>query len=983
AVLAITLVPALIPLLVRGRIRGEEDNWIVRSFIHIYRPVLSWMIDRKAVVLWVMGVILLLASGFLSVPWLTRGLLAVAIITVTFATRHRWTVAVASLIIVALLADTRFKKLGSEFMPELNEGSLMDMPLTAPRIAMSQAVDDVIVRDQVSRSFPEVEQVVGKIGRAETATDPSPVDMVETVVSLRPADWWPKRQIRFEDALGQAAVVAGEMQKRGWLKGNGMQPEDWQRVAAAVSDADLLKRYPSLTDATNLLNTATQISIEGFDRSMRDLARRRQLEYRPQLASELVRVAYEQVRKQIGAAMLRQPTQNDESEIIAAAQPHGLLIADVPRQEEVDKLLDLLRRELVRREIAPDRDDLLVDSPGVGRQVIHFAQRAIGYEAPGFAQRLLEKLEARRDQLWRERTKTLNWELFDYGKVAINDLLLDALHRASHGTPFAGTEPDDKSLVEMRPPLSDELSKTLFLWQKTKDDVKKEMDSELQMPGWGNVWTQPIINRVNMLATGVRTQIGVKVFGPTGKPLPEAIADVQRVSEELARKLRQTTGAVDVTADQVLGKRYIEIYIDREKATRYGVNMSDISEAVETALGGSRATMTIEGRQRFPVRVRYAAEYWQDIEKIKEVLVTGRSTPVRLLTASESQSGGGGGLMSPSAGSGGMAATSGATGKAAGGAMGGASTGGGTAMGGSAAGSSSSGGGVNDQLKAMKPPSSGIIQIPLRMLADIRIVEGPSMIKSENGRLRSYVTLGVSGRDIVGFVEEARQSVRDIEQKLAGTGMSIEWTGEFENQIRARQTLSIIFPLVIALILFLLYVTFNDLMDTLLVFLAVIGALAGALMFQALFGFNFSVIVSIGYIAAFGMATETGVIMLVYLREAIDRRGGLEDIPSLAELRRAVIEGAVHRLRPKLLTEGVAIVGLVPMLWASGTGAEIMRPMAAPVLGGLLISDEVIDLLIPVLFYWIRRRRWERLHGADRPVGQLATDVGAASSQPG
>jgi Cu(I)/Ag(I) efflux system membrane protein CusA/SilA len=133
-------------------------------------------------------------------------------------------------------------------------------------------------------------------------------------------------------------------------------------------------------------------------------------------------------------------------------------------------------------------------------------------------------------------------------------------------------------------------------------------------------------------------------------------------------------------------------------------------------------------------------------------------------------------------------------------------------------------------------------------------------------------------------------------------------------------------------------------------------------MFQALFGFNFSVIVSIGYIAAFGMATETGVIMLVYLRDAIHRRGGLENISSLAELRQAVIEGAVHRLRPKLLTEGVAIVGLVPMLWATGTGAEIMRPMAAPVLGGLLISDEVIDLMIPVLFYWTRRRRWLRMH---------------------
>jgi Cu(I)/Ag(I) efflux system membrane protein CusA/SilA len=162
----------------------------------------------------------------------------------------------------------------------------------------------------------------------------------------------------------------------------------------------------------------------------------------------------------------------------------------------------------------------------------------------------------------------------------------------------------------------------------------------------------------------------------------------------------------------------------------------------------------------------------------------------------------------------------------------------------------------------------------------------------------------------------------------------------------------------------LLHVTFNELLDTLLVFLAVVGALCGSLMFQALFAFNFSVIVSIGYVAAFGMATETGVIMLVYLREALDRHGGLERIKSLADLRRYVIEGAVHRLRPKLLTEGVAIVGLVPMLWASGTGAEIMRPMAAPVLGGLLIADEVIDIMIPVMFYWIRKRRWEKLHGA-------------------
>ena len=259
-----------------------------------------------------------------------------------------------------------------------------------------------------------------------------------------------------------------------------------------------------------------------------------------------------------------------------------------------------------------------------------------------------------------------------------------------------------------------------------------------------------------------------------------------------------------------------------------------------------------------------------------------------------------------------------------------------------------------------------MIQIPLKMLADIRVTEGPAMIKSENGRLRNYVTLNVRGRDLVGFVEEARQALRPIEASLAGTGMSIQWSGDFENQTRTNQTMALILPMVFVLIFFLLYMTFKDVVDTLLVILAVLGALCGAVMFQALFGFNFSVIVWIGYIAAFGMATQTGVIMLVYLREALDKHGGLERIASLDVLRTAVIEGAVHRLRPKLLTEGVAIVGLVPMLWATGTGAEIMRPMAAPVLGGLLISDEVIDLMIPVLFYQIRKRRWLKLHGAGR-----------------
>jgi Cu(I)/Ag(I) efflux system membrane protein CusA/SilA len=252
-------------------------------------------------------------------------------------------------------------------------------------------------------------------------------------------------------------------------------------------------------------------------------------------------------------------------------------------------------------------------------------------------------------------------------------------------------------------------------------------------------------------------------------------------------------------------------------------------------------------------------------------------------------------------------------------------------------------------------------QVPLASVADVQIVEGPSMIKSENGLLRSYVQLNVRDRDIVGFVEEARRTVAD--QVKLPPGMYLEWSGQFEHQVRARRTLSIVFPLVIALIFLILYITYHDFLDTLLVIgLAVPGAIAGGVLFQYLFGFNFSVAVWVGYIACFGLATENGLVMLVYLREAIEERGGLERL-TLAELREAVMQGAVHRTRPKLLTELTTMVGLAPMLWATGTGAEIIRPMAAPVLGGVLVSDEVVDLLLPVLFYQLRRWRWKRIFG--------------------
>jgi Cu(I)/Ag(I) efflux system membrane protein CusA/SilA len=286
-------------------------------------------------------------------------------------------------------------------------------------------------------------------------------------------------------------------------------------------------------------------------------------------------------------------------------------------------------------------------------------------------------------------------------------------------------------------------------------------------------------------------------------------------------------------------------------------------------------------------------------------------------------------------------------------------------------------------------PHGGVVEhaaagrqlIPLSAVADVTVTDGPAVIKSENGRLMNYVTLNVRGRDAVGFVEEARRVV--AERVKLPEGVHIEWAGEYEHQERAARTLRWVFPAVLAVIFLVLYLTYHDLTDAALMMLAVPEALAGGAFFLFLFPkllngwdsppLDFSVAVWVGFIACFGMATETGIIMLVYLREAIDRRGGLERFRSLDELRAAVVEGAVHRLRPKLLTEGVAIVAIFPMAFATGVGAEVLAPMALPVLGGLLISDEVVDLFLPVRFYWARRARWLKLQAAGKLAHQLST----------
>jgi Cu(I)/Ag(I) efflux system membrane protein CusA/SilA len=262
-------------------------------------------------------------------------------------------------------------------------------------------------------------------------------------------------------------------------------------------------------------------------------------------------------------------------------------------------------------------------------------------------------------------------------------------------------------------------------------------------------------------------------------------------------------------------------------------------------------------------------------------------------------------------------------------------------------------------------------QVALGDVATVRVVEGAASIKSENGLLRNYVRLNVRGRDAADLVAEAKEAVR--RQAALPKGVFIEWTGQFEHAARARHTLLVVVPLVVALIFLILYLTYHDLADAALMMLAVPGAIAGGLFFQWLLGLKLSVTVWIGYIACFGMATSTGIIMLVYLREAVARAGGLARL-DLESLRLAVLNGAVHRLRPKLLTEGTVVLGLAPMLWASGVASEVIRPMAAPVLGGILVADEVIDLFLPVLFYWVRRRRWARLH-PDSAVREVEPEV--------
>jgi len=557
-ILSVTLVPVLCSLLIGGRIRGEESNPIMRPLVWAYRPVLAFALRQRAL-----------------------------------------TLAIAALVVVG--AAALVPGIGKEFMPPLNEGDLMFMPVTDPSISLTQAIEITKKQNAAIQQFPEVASVVAKIARAETSTDPAPVNMTETIVSLKPEAAW-------------------------------------------------------------------------------------------------------------RAGMTR--------------------------------------------------------------------ERLIG-----------------------------------------------------------------------------------------------ELDVATTLPGVSNIWTQPIINRINMLTTGIRSEVGVKVFG-------NDLAVLQERARAVAEVLREVPGAADVYPEQITGAPYLDIRVNREAAARYGITVGAVQDVIETAVGETNLMLTIEGRQRFPVRVRYAPAYRTSAQALGGVLIT-------------------------------------------------APTG---------------------------------TQVPLAQLAEIRSVSGPSMISSENGLLVVTVLLNVRGRDVGSFVDEARQVVA---AKIAlPAGSYIEWSGQYENELRARQRLQIVIPIVLVVIYVLLYLTYRSFLDAAQVLLAVPFALAGGIYLLYALGYNFSVAVWVGFIALFGTAVQTAVVMVIYLEEAVARkRQELGGNLTRAALLEAVKEGALLRLRPKVMTVSTVVASLLPIMWSHSTGAEVMKPLATPVLGGMVSSLGLVLVVTPVIFHWLRERDLRRAEG--------------------
>ncbi len=571
ALLSITLTPALITILIRGKIVSEKKNPISRFLIRVYEPLVRLVVRLRNI-----------------------------------------TVAVA--ILILLVTIPIFFKLGSEFMPPLNEGSIMYMPITPPGISITEAGRLLQIQDKIISQFPEVETVFGKVGRAETPTDPAPLSMVENTITLKSEDEW--RMIS---------------QKR-WYSG-------W---------------------------------------------------------------------------------------------------------------------------------------------------------APEFIKKILRPI-------WPEQRK-MSW-----------------------------------------------------------DELTAEMNSMLKFPGVTNIWTMPIRNRTDMLTTGIRTPVGIKIYG-------KDLNVIEEIGKQIEAALRDVPGTISAYAERVTGGYYLDFNIRREEAARYGLTVGDVEDIIEAAIGGNSVTQTVEGPERYLVNVRYARELRDDVEKLKRVLVP-------------------------------------------------------TPMG---------------------------AQVPLEQLADVQTRTGPSEIRNEDGSKAAYVFIDMRGRDIGGYVDEAKRVVS--EKVELPPGYYISWSGQYEFLLRVREKLKIVIPITLLIIFVLLYLNFRSITETLIVILSVPFALVGSVWLMYLLGYNISIAVWVGIIAVAGLAAQTGVVMIIYLDNAYEKRvkeGRMKNWDDLAE---TIDEGAVQRVRPKMMTVMTMILGLLPLLWSHGTGADVMKRIAAPMIGGLVTSTILTLLIIPAIY---------------------------------
>jgi copper/silver efflux system protein len=642
ALVSITLAPALMTLFIRGRIRPEAQHPVSRAMIALYRPF-AWVALKNP----------------------------------------RTTIAIG--LAAVLSAAPMAMRLGHEFMPPLNEGDMLYMPTTFPNISIEEAKKYLQVQDRLIRSFPEVERVFGKAGRSETATDPAPLSMVETVVKLKPREQWRM-----------------------------LDQERWYSARAP----DWLK--PAL------------------------------------------------------------------------------------------------------RPWWPDR-------------------------------------------------RRITW-----------------------------------------------------------DELTAELNRTVQMPGWTNAWTMPIKTRIDMLSTGIRTPIGVKIFGAS-------LDTIERIGMDLERVISRVPSTRSVYSDRSTGGFYLDIVPDRAVLARYGLTVGEVEDVIEAAVGGQPIEVTVEGRNRFTINVRYPSDLRQDIERLRHVLV-----PLRASGAAVAAAGMGSGMSTAPASPGG--------------------DGGGMAGGGMA-----SGPGGNALPPAGAATTSGALatetggpHVPLGQIADIRVVTGPPMIRDEAGMLVGYVYVDMDAgkRDIGGYVDDAQREVAKGVHLPAG--YFLKWTGQYELLQQMQTRMRFLVPLTILIVLVLLYMNFGNLAQSLIVLCSVPFALVGSIWLMALLHYNLSTAAWVGIIALVGLATQTGVVMLVYCDSAYHRYKREGRIRTLDDIVEATLEGSVQRVRPKLMTVATMMIGLVPLLWSQGAGADVMKRVAAPMVGGLLTSAFLTLEIIPVVYTYWRFAQLER-----------------------